>query len=267
MDSARSKKQLIHKSLLKWFGIFLVATAFNSCKKDKPKEDTNIPPVATGAFNLLFKNTVGDSALVLETSEYKNANGDTFTISTFNYYISNVKLIADDNSVYTESESYHLLSAFNDNTLKIPLKNVPFKKYISISFMIGVDSVKNVTGIQGGDLDPAKGMFWNWNTGYIMAKFEGYSSKSPEVDKTVLYHVGGFSGSNSVLKTVGLDFPTAMTVSETESPKLKVKADVLEWFTSPQNISFSSLYVIHAPGADAKKMADNFADMFSIITN
>jgi hypothetical protein len=44
-----------------------------------------------------------------------------------------------------------------------------------IRFLLGVDSARNVSGIQTGALDPARGMFWTWNSGYVMAKIEGSS--------------------------------------------------------------------------------------------
>jgi len=35
----------------------------------------------------------------------------------------------------------------------------------SLSFLLGVDTVRNHTGSQTGDLSPSKSMYWNWNTG------------------------------------------------------------------------------------------------------
>jgi hypothetical protein len=43
--------------------------------------------------------------------------------------------------------------------------NTSLKNITAIKFLLGVDSLKNVSGIQTGALDPAKGMFWTWNTG------------------------------------------------------------------------------------------------------
>ena len=237
-------------------------TVVSSCKKD-PDEVT--PATTTGSVALHFENTVGDSALVLNTSMYVNANLDTFNVSKFNYYISNIKLTRSDLSVYTETESYHLLEAENSESLELVLNNVPVGDYIGIQFTIGVDSTRNVSGAQTGALDPANGMFWSWNNGYIMAKFEGTSPQSTAMGNMLMYHLGGFSGTNSVLKTVSPSFNSDVaSVSATVTPEIHLKADLLEWFTSPSNINFASLSTIHMPGANAKLVADNYANMFSV---
>lgn len=239
-------------------------TVISSCKKD-PVEETPTPAPTTGSVALHFENTVGDSALVLNTSMYVNANLDTFNVSKFNYYISNIKLTRSDLSVYTETESYHLLEAEDATSLEFVLNNVPIGDYIGIQFTIGVDSTRNVSGAQTGALDPANGMFWSWNSGYIMTKFEGTSPQSTAMGGMLMYHVGGFSGTNSVLKTVSPSFNSDVaTVSATATPEIHLKADLLEWFTTPTNINFSTLTTIHMPGANAKTLADNYADMFSV---
>jgi hypothetical protein len=209
-----------------------------------------------------FENKVGNNALVLNWVNYTN-NTDTFKVTTFNYYISNVQLTATDNSVYTETESYHLIKASDANSLSFTLPNVPAKAYNSITFMIGVDSTRNVSGAQTGALDPNNGHFWSWNSGYIMAKLEGTSPQSTATANAITYHVGGFSGTNNVLKTVTLPFTTNANVSTSKTPQVFVKADLAEWF-APNNISFSTLHTIHMPGANAKLIADNYANMYSV---
>lgn len=246
--------------------LFLLSliTVISSCKKD-PVEETPTPVATTGSVALHFENMVGDSALVLNTSTYVNANLDTFNVTKFNYYISNIKLTRSDLSVYTETESYHLLEAEDTTSLAFVLNNVPVGDYIGIQFTIGVDSIRNVSGAQTGALDPANGMFWSWSSGYIMTKFEGTSPQSTAMDGMLMYHVGGFAGVNSTLKTVSPSFNSEVaSVSTTVTPEIHLKADLLEWFTTPTNISFSTLSTIHMPGANAKTVADNYADMFSV---
>ena len=54
---------------------------------------------------------------------------------------------------------------------------MPAGNYNSLSFLLGVDSMHNVSGAQTGALDPANDMFWTWNSGYVMAKMEGASPR------------------------------------------------------------------------------------------
>lgn len=254
------------KTTHKLFFALSFSLVLSACKKDEtePHEhDSEETPVATtGNVTVNFANKFKGSDLVLNTTKYTN-NTDTFNVTTLNYYISNIKLTATDNSVYSEPESYHLVKASDVASLQFTISNVPAKNYSTISFLIGVDSTRNVSGAQTGALDPANGMFWSWNSGYIMAKLEGTSPQSGATGKMIMHHIGGFSGSNSALKTVTLPFASNVTVTSTSNPKISIDTNLEEWF-APNMVSFSSMHTIHMPGAMAKKIADNYANMFSL---
>lgn len=239
---------------------FAVIAMLASCSK---KDDNNNNPTPNGKVKLEFFNTVGGNNLNLNNQWYTNANGDSFTVSRFNYYISNISLKAANGATYTEQDSYHLVQQEVAGSMSFDMSNIPNGTYSSISFTIGVDSLHNVTGAQSGALDPVNGMFWSWNTGYIMLKFEGKSPKSTQPDNMLMFHCGGFSGANNVLKTVTLNFPQPIQVN-TSTPHVHLQADILQLFASPNKIDFSTLNVIHMPGADAKKISDNYANMFTI---
>ena len=253
---------------LKYISILTIAisTVFTSCKKDPDEEPTPVTPAATtGSLNLHFENMVDTNALVLNSQFYTNANGDTFNVTKFNYYISNIKLLKAGVVKYTETESYHLVQANDLTTADIALANVPYDTYDGIQFMIGVDSARNVSGSQTGALDPANGMFWTWSSGYIMVKMEGTSPQSTATSNALLFHVGGFSGINNTIKTVVPSFnaETAI-VSSTITPEIHFAVDLSEMFKNPTTVNFATLNTIHMPGTGAKTVADNYADMFSV---
>jgi hypothetical protein len=249
---------------LKYLAIVaLVSTVIFSCKKEAATPEEPHHNLTYGSLMVRFENKVGTNPLVLNWITYTN-NTDSFKVTTFNYYISNVKLQASDGSTtYLETESYHLVKADDASTLQFTLTNVPAKSYSSITFMIGVDSLRNVSGAQTGALDPNNGHFWSWNSGYIMAKFEGTSPQSTATANIVLFHIGGFSGVNSALKTVTLPLTQNATVSTSITPRIFVNADLAEWF-APNAVSFGTLNTVHMPGANAKKIADNYKKMFSV---
>lgn len=250
------KPNKIILSILSFVTIFALA----ACNK---KDNNTTTPAANGKVKLEFFNVAGESNLNLNNQWYTNANGDSFTVSRFNYYISNVSLKSTSGATYTEDNSYHLVQQEDASSTSFDMTGVPEGNYTSITFTIGVDSLHNVSGAQSGALDPVNGMFWSWNTGYIMLKFEGNSPKSTEPDGKLMFHCGGFSGANSVLRTVTLNFPSAIQVGSS-TPHVHLQADVLQLFNSPNKIDFSKLMIIHMPGTDAKNIADNYANMFTI---
>lgn len=231
-----------------------------SCRKS---DNDPAPAASAGKIKMEFLNKVGTEPLKMGDAWYKNEKGDSFTVSTFNYYISNIRLNAVSGSSFAESESYHLLKQSDPSSLVFDLNGVPAAQYRSVTFTIGIDSTRNVSGAQSGALDPANGMFWSWHSGYIMLKLEGTSPVVTASGKMFMLHAGGFSGVNNVLRTITLEFLAPVTVNNNEV-HIHLEADVLEALRTPNTWDLSKNPVIMAAGPEAVKFADNYADMFRI---
>jgi len=52
--------------------------------------DTSFDPASPGILRLTFDNVAGGQDLQLNTGTYRNATGESFTPTTFNYFVSNV---------------------------------------------------------------------------------------------------------------------------------------------------------------------------------
>jgi hypothetical protein len=247
-----------------FLALAFAATVFLGCDRDDPEPDT-----VFGNVTFKLDNMVGAEDLAIGTGNYTNAHGDAFTVSLFNYYISNVKLKRADGTFFVEPNSYHLIKEADAATTTFKLSEVPEGEYSEVTFMIGVDSTRNVSGAQTGALDPANGMFWSWNSGYIMAKVEGSSPQSTQAGQDLVFHVGGFKGANNALRTVTLSLNTRARVSESVDPTITLKADVLSWFASPNMIDFATTNAVHSAGSAATTIADNYVNMFSVksVTN
>lgn len=240
-----------------------------SCKKTPAPAPEPLPPSATGndtsgSLTIVLNHVVNDSLLVLQSKQYTNANGDTFNVNIFKYYFTNIVLKTASGYTFTQPESYYLVDASDPNSMTLQVHGVPRANYTSISFLIGVDKARNTSGAQTGALDPGNGMFWTWNSGYIMAKFEGTSPQSGDPAKKLTFHLGGFTSTNNVIRSVNFNFPNSANVTETHTPTLHIQGDVAEWFKTPNLVSFATTYAITVSNANAKNMADNYADMFSL---
>ncbi len=127
----------------------LLTLAFTSCKKEEVINSNE-----KGSFTIEFENKVNGVPLVLNTQNYQNSNGESFNISTFKYYVSNIRLTKADGSFYTIPESYFLIDAAKLSSLLNNIKDIPAGDYTKISFIIGVDKERNLAGAQTGALDP-----------------------------------------------------------------------------------------------------------------
>jgi hypothetical protein len=236
-----------------------------SCKKEpKDPEPTPAPAPTVGNLTLEFDPFVGSSSIIFNSHDYVNANSDTFNVTMFKHYVSNIVLTKSDNSEYVVPNSYFIVDYKTSGANLVNLSNIPVGNYKAVKFLLGVDSLRNVSGAQEGALAASNGMFWNWNTGYIFMKMEGYSPQSTNTGKMLAFHIGGFSGSNNALKTISIGFGNeTANVNGTNTPRVHMKSDLLKMFEGQHSISFSAMNKIMMPGTNAKKIADNYANMFT----
>lgn len=243
--------------------------AFTACKKEKESvlpeggtTGTNTSATGKGSFDMYFHNVVKDRPLDLGNVWYVTDDGDTYRVTYFSYYISNIAFNAADGSRYAEPESYHLVEANDLSSLNFTVNNVPPGNYNSVSFTIGVDFYKNIsTEEQSGALDTANGMHMGPGKGYTMAKLEGFAPRAG--NGKLKYHIGGYDGPNNTIKNVTLQFKQPMSIGGNNLP-LNIKANVAKWFDAVHPVDFATMSTVDTLGPAAKMMADNYANMFTI---
>ena len=155
-------------------------------------------------ITLNFKAVFGEQELALD-SLYLLENNQRITIENLKFYISNIELIKKNKTIWKEKVSYHLYdqSVIATHSLKL---NTPSKiEFDKVKFYLGIDSMTNVSGAMGGDLDPTKGMYWTWQSGYINFKLEGTSSLSTHPKKEFQLHLGGYQTPYNTLQTIFLN--------------------------------------------------------------
>jgi hypothetical protein len=243
----------------------MAALVVSSCQKEL-KSEGEPEPAATHNITLKFQ-AVADSDPLVFGNTYTNTWGEDYTVSAFKFYVAQVKLMNIDSgtSYDLNKDEYFLVNFADNNSMQLSLKAVPYK-YNRISFLLGVDSIRNVSGAQTGALDPTKGMFWTWNSGYIMAKLEGNSPVSTQPNNAFEYHIGGFSGPDNVLKRVTLPFPSSQDVSlqDGKSSEVTITADINTWFFNPNDVQLSINPVCMTPGPLARQIAENYIKMFTV---
>jgi hypothetical protein len=250
---------------MKFPGFFLALSVMAIFLSSCDKEGTD-PVTETGEVDIEMDHIVGAGSLTLDatTPNYTTPSGDHFSVSVLRYYISNIKLRKEDGSEYAQPDSYYLVDAAKADSKTLALKNIPVGDYTGLTFTIGVDSVRNVSGVQQGALSPSD-MFWTWNTGYIFMKLEG---KSPEASSGAFaYHIGGFTKPTNAIRTVSPALPTnvKILVRTDHTPEVHMKVDVLKILTGPTEVRFASFAAPHMPGTAAVQLANNYAaGMFRI---
>jgi hypothetical protein len=218
-----------------------------------------------GVVEIHFTNFAG-AKILSPDSIYTNAFNETYSIGRLKYYITNIELINTESDTKAAIDNSYFLVDENEDTSKTISLSVPEGNYNAISFLLGVDSLHNVSGAQTGALDPMNGMFWTWNTGYVSIKIEGKSVASGLPGNFIEYHLGGFKGLDKVNHSTHLSFPKgSIKITQQKPVIIHVKADVNLFFRSVHSLPIKTNAACTSPGSLARQYSENYATIFSII--
>lgn len=256
------------------FGLLFALSGLIACQTQ------NDVPTSVGSLQLTFDNRVGSNDLALGTGTYQNKAGEAFTVTRFDYFVSNIRLLRADGSAYTvpQDDSYFLVREADPTSQVITLNNVPAGDYTQLEFMVGVDSLRNTADIskRTGILDPAgshtSGMYWDWNSGYIHLKLEGTSPQAPldaTGNRNFRYHIGLFGGyqartlNNTRLVRVPISVNgEGLRTGEAIKSSVVISTDAGKLFDGPTPISIATYPDVMVSPISAT-IANNYASMFS----
>jgi hypothetical protein len=236
---------------------------FASCQKE-----TSLEGNVTGRYTvkLSFINFANGNDVELDSVTYINDFGEDYTINKLRYYITNIQLRETGSGhIVIIPNSYYLIDESNANSKSMSWI-LDSGRYDQVSFLIGVDSARNVSGAQTGALDPANNMFWTWNSGYIQFKLEGKSPASTAVNNKIEYHIGGFKSTDNTVRRVTLNLPLTklLNIQSGSSGEVIIGADIDRLFNYTHALNIATNPVCTTPGALAVKYADNYEGMFFI---
>lgn len=177
---------------------------------------------------------------------------DNKRIDLVRFYISSIELSRGAEVAWKEQKSYHLIDFTDSASLRVVLpNNIIFDR---IRFCLGIDSVTNVSGAMGGDLDPAKGMYWAWQSGYINFKMEGMSPVVPARGHDIKFHLGGYATPNATIQTIELAVKNGKDIT--------VGFDLRMFLAS---VKLGEVYNIMSPGPGAVTLSAQAAKCFSTL--
>lgn len=180
-------------------------------------------------------------------------NNDSLKITQLKFYISNINLKRKSANVYTEKNSYHLVDVFEKKTTSIILQSKNKIEFDEIEFSLGIDSLTNSKGVQNKDLDPLKGMYWAWHSGYINLKLEGKSNLCATRNNMFQFHLGGFL--NNFYNMQILSLKTKPTKN------ILINVELNNFFSG---VDLKNLNHIMTPSTDAVELSKEATKMFFI---
>ncbi|MBK7181482.1 MAG: hypothetical protein IPH89_00385 [Bacteroidetes bacterium] len=190
----------------------------------------------------------------LSDSSFVANDSNHLQIDALRFYVSNICFLKNGTVVLPEKNSFHLIDASNKNSQTLSIKNTNKINFDELSFSLGIDSTTNVSGAMGADLDPTKGMYWTWQSGYINFKLEGKSNNCPTRNHAFEFHLGGYQTPFNCLKTATL---------KTTNQKIIIVVFDINQFLSV--VDLSTLNQIMSPSKTAVLLSEQAIKSFKII--
>ncbi len=170
------------------------------------------------------------------------------------FYISDFRLCQGTESIAKMEKQHCLIDAALPSSLKLNMEVEPAKKYDRIQFNLGIDSLTNVSGAMGGDLDPTKGMYWAWQSGYINFKLEGKTPSCPARNNLFQYHLGGYLTPYYGLQKIELSIPD-------NAEEINIDVDIDRFLA---RVDLKTEYEMMRPCTEAVKLAAIAKEIFSV---
>lgn len=206
-------------------------------------------------IHLSFMPTFGQKPVAFDNTNYHISGTDSISFETFKCYISAIGFEKDGKRVFEEKNSYHLVDAAEQEGMHIEVSVPSGLVYDVVTFNLGVDSVTNVSGILTGDLDPAKGMYWAWQSGYINLKLEGRSNLCATRKNAFSFHLGGYSSPGYAMQ--------AVTLNAKYSDNIFIELPLDKFIAT---IDLGKQNSIMIPGKEAVDLSKRIAGLFKIPT-
>lgn len=232
-----------------------LALFFSFCRStdDEPKFATLL---------IRLQHVAGKKNLVADQLIFKDSANQEYTVSRFNYYLSNIKLRnRQTGDFFFEVDSYHLINALiNPQNKEIILKNVPKKRYSELEISIGVDNAANHSTDKRGQLDPGNGMAWDWNIGYKFFELEGKYKDASGAEKPYLFHVG--EDPNFRTLTFSFNQLLGSEFDVVKDGQIILEANVEAAFGQPNPVNFNLFNNAMSIASGTNKIAENYTEGF-----
>ena len=202
----------------------LIIITFSACEK----------PIQTD-LTINFTQTVDGAELTTNSMGYTNSAGENYDVKTLKYLISDITLHSNDGNTLLLDE-VHFIDVSDASTFSFTIEDVPNNNYTSISYTMGLDTIKNINNLYINE-SYHSAMAWPETNGggYHYMKLEGAYNNDSTFYNT---HTGGTMGGDYSFNNVE---DISLTVDDDLGDvSINVNMEINNWYNSPNQIEFSS---------------------------
>ncbi|UII25700.1 hypothetical protein LVD15_20690 [Fulvivirga maritima] len=243
-----------------------------SCSDDDREIIEEVVISCGSDLTLIFDNVLGEEDFVL--NQAYEVGDVVYSFNSLRYWISNVSFRKSDGTIVEIPDSYYLIEDTEDVSIQDGIYTYTGQKredinfadfeagtYTSVIFSVGVDEEHNDNlSLSAGELSSMVGMTnvsWMWHTSYIFTSLKGTAESGDT--KTVEIE----TGLNDNYRTIELELPGSIEVTNDSSYQITITADVL---TTLQAFDNWENPVVGASQPELmESVSDNFAaDFFTL---
>ena len=236
-------------------------------------KDDEAPAEYPAQLSIMFLPMVGNQEMQI-AQPYVNVDGYPFFVKDLNFYLANIRLIAEDSSIVSLSD-IEIFSIRNHRTSST--YTIPYGKYVGIAFDLGVPANLNSPenpDFSIGDFDSnhplseSNGMFWSWQGGYRFFSIEGFCDTVPNTAAALPIPYGLHSGLDTLFREIP-SFSRTFDVGSNDVALFSFKLNLDKFFLNgDSHIDLKSENQFHGNMSMLPlgiKVADNSAACFELM--
>lgn len=234
-----------------FIALLLSGTFLISCKKDSEKKEVKL--------RFIFSHYVGEEMLTFDTIKYTNAFGNTYSVATLKYFVSDFVLTKTDGSHIAFDEVHYVDATAAATSTFVPALLLPEGQYQSLSFVFGLNEEKNVTGAFPDP--PEVNMEWPlpMGGGYHYMKLEG-KFDSANLVKNFQAHSGRLMKQAHFITITINDI--SLAVSDLER-NIELRMDINKWWDTPNVLDLNNISGIMGNEAVQVQLQENGQNVYS----
>lgn len=195
----------------------------------------------TGRKNLPVHVQIGSQTI--KKNQWYSLGEDSIRITELKFYLSDILLKDAEGKLIQSSDKLFLFKLGESESITLESNEL----VDSMLFQLGIDSLTHENAEYSGALDPAKGMYWAWHTGFIHFKLEG-AIISDGQEKKIALHIGGYQGPYRTNQSIAL--------------KLEENTLHLDLFQLLKSQKSLNQWSIMSAGKEAKETSDRLCRCF-----
>ena len=233
-----------------------------SCKKDTKIDLNNSTPSSIYSSANISVITKSDNlAVIWDSLNNTNAAGNIYSVQNINFYISGITLKRNDGFIYKSNRVFYIDPRISIKS-SLHLDSIPKGDYISLAFLIGLDSLRNVDFGLGATIDNLN-MAWPtaMGGGYHFIKIEGHYLDTSNAVQGFAIHLG--KNNNLVNVLINQSFNQQNSMHD-----YSFIFNINEVFKTPYlyDLNVDNNYTM-SDSLAMLKIKSNMKDAFSIIQN